>query len=70
MSVNVSVGYTPQTIDIFVCCRHVGNVIPTSRRHSVMSANFLAVSVVSVTIIPDTLSSYMYIGISTVLVPS
>ena len=41
MSANVSVGYTPQTTDIFVCRRHVGNVVPTRRRHSVMSANFL-----------------------------
>ena len=63
----VSVGYTPQTTDIFVCRRHVGNVVPTRRQHSVMSANFLAVGVVSETFIPDTLS-YMYIGISTVLV--
>ncbi len=30
----------------FVCCRHVGNVVPTYRRHSVMSANFSAVGVV------------------------
>ena len=67
MSENVSVGYTPQTTDIFVCRRHVGNVVLTRRRHSVMSANFLAVGVVSETFISDTLS-YMYIGISKVLV--
>ena len=63
MSANVSVGYTPQTTDIFVCRRHVGNVVPTRRRHSVMSANFLAVGVVSVRPIADT-HSYMYVGIS------
>ena len=45
MSANVSVGYTPQTTDIFVCRRHVGNVVLTRRRHSVMSAIFLAVGV-------------------------
>jgi len=67
MSANVSVGYTPQTTDIFVCCRRVGYVVPTRRRHSVMSANFLAVGVVLETFIPDTLS-YMYVGISRVLV--
>ena len=68
MLANVSVGYTPQIMtDIFVCRRHVGNVVPTRRRHSLMSANFSAVGIVSVTIIPDTLS-YMYIGISKVLV--
>jgi hypothetical protein len=33
---------------IFFCCRHVNNVGPTLRRHSVMSANFLAVGVVYV----------------------
>jgi hypothetical protein len=52
MSANLSVGYTPQTTDIFVCRRHVGNVVPTRRRHSVISANFSAVSIVSVTFIP------------------
>ncbi len=67
MSANVSVGYTPQTTDIFVCRRHVGNVVPTRRQHSVMSANFLAVGVVSVSPVTDTLS-YMYVGISRVLV--
>jgi hypothetical protein len=63
MSANVSVGYTPRTTDIFVCRRHVGNVVPTRRRHSVMSANFSAVSVVSVRPVDDT-HSYMYVGIS------
>jgi hypothetical protein len=63
MSANVSVGYTPQTTDIFVCCRHVGNVVPTPRRHSAMSANFSAVGVVSVRPIADT-HSYMDVGIS------
>jgi len=68
MLANVSVGYTPQIMtDIFVCRRHVGNVVPTRWQHSVISANFLAVSVVSETFIPDTLS-YMYVGISRVLV--
>jgi hypothetical protein len=63
MWANVSVGYTPQTTDIFVCRRLVGNIIPTRRRHSVMSANFLAVGVVSVRPVADT-HSYMYVGIS------
>jgi len=63
MSANVSVGYTPQTTEIFVCRRHVGNVVPTRRRHSVMSAIFLAVGVVLVSPIADT-HSYMYVGIS------
>ena len=63
MSANVSVGYTPRTTDIFVCRRHVGNVIPTRWRHSVMSANFSAVGVVSVRPVADT-HSYMYVGIS------
>ncbi len=67
MLANVSVGYTPQTTDIFVCRRHVGNVVPTRRRHSVMSAIFLAVGVVSARPVANTLS-YMYIGISRVLV--
>jgi hypothetical protein len=62
MLANVSVGYTPQTTDIFVCRRHVGNVVPTRRRHS-MSANSSAVGVVSVRPIADT-HSYMYVGIS------
>jgi hypothetical protein len=64
MSANVSVGYTPQTTDIFVCRRHVGNVVPTRRRHSVMSAIFLAVGVVWVRPVADT-HSYMNVGIST-----
>jgi hypothetical protein len=63
MSANVSVGCTRQTTDIFVCRRHVGNVVPTCRRHSVMSAIFLAVGVVSVRPIVDT-HTYMYVGIS------
>jgi hypothetical protein len=58
MSANVSVSYTPQTTDIFVCCRRVGNVVPTRRQHSVMSAG-----VVSVRPIADT-HSYMFVGIS------
>jgi hypothetical protein len=52
MSANVSVGYPPQMTDIFVCRRHVGNVVPTRRQHSDMSANFSAVGVVSVTSFP------------------
>ena len=64
MSANVSVGYTPQTTDIFVCRRHVGNVVPTRRQHSVMSANFSAVGVMLVRPVADT-HSYMYVGIST-----
>ena len=64
MLTNVSVGYTPQTTYIFVCHRHVGNVVPTRRQHSVMSANFLAVRVMSVKPVADT-HSYVYIGIST-----
>jgi hypothetical protein len=64
MSANVSVGYTPQTTDIFVCCRHVGYVVPTRRRHSVMSANFSAVGVVSVRPIANT-HSYIYVRIGT-----
>ena len=54
MSANVSVGYTPQTTDIFVCRRHVGNVVPTRQQYSVMSAIFFAVGVVSVRPIADT----------------
>jgi hypothetical protein len=64
MSGFVSVGYTPQMTDIFDCRRHVGNVGPTRRRHSVMSANFLAVGVVPVRPVADT-HSHMYVGIST-----
>jgi hypothetical protein len=48
----VSVGSTTQMIDIFVCCRHVANVGLTRRQHSVMSANILAVSVVSGNLLP------------------
>ena len=64
MSANVSVGYTLQTTDIFVCRQHVGNVAPTRRQHSLMSANFSAVSVVSVRPVADR-HSYMYVGIGT-----
>jgi hypothetical protein len=64
MSGFVSVGSTTQTTDIFVCCQHVPNVSPTCRRHSVMSANILNVSVVSGNFVTDTIS-YMYAGIST-----
>ena len=53
-----------QMTDILVCCRHVVNVDPTGRRHSVMSAIFLAVCVMSGNCIPDTLS-YMQVGIIT-----
>jgi hypothetical protein len=67
MSANVSVGYTPQTTDIFVCRRHVGNVVPTRRRHSLVPLIFLAVGVVSARPAADTLSC-VYIGISRVLV--
>jgi predicted RNA-binding protein (virulence factor B family) len=63
MLANVSVGCTHQTTDIFVYHRHVGNVVPTRRRHSVMWANFSAVGVVSVRPIADT-HSYMHVGIS------
>ena len=34
----MSVSYTPQTTHICVCCRHVDNVGPTCRWHSVKSA--------------------------------
>ena len=64
MSAYVSVGYTPQMTDICVCHRHVVNVGPTRWWHSDMSANFSAVGVVLVNIVPNTLS-YMYVGIST-----
>ncbi len=56
MSGFVSVGSTTQTTDIFVCCLHVVNVDPTRRQHSVMSANILAVSVVSGNFVADTFS--------------
>jgi len=48
----------------FVCRRHVDNVIPTCRQHSVMSAIFLAVGVMSVRPVTDT-HSCMAVGIST-----
>jgi hypothetical protein len=64
MSANVSVDYTPQTTDIFGCRRHVGNAVPTRRQHSLLSANFLAVGVVSVRPVSGT-HSYMYVEIST-----
>ena len=64
MLANVSVSYTTQTTDIFLCCRHVRNAVPTRWRHSDMSANFSAVRVVSVRPVADT-HSYMYVGIST-----
>jgi hypothetical protein len=64
MLANVSVGSTPQTTDIFVCRRHVKNVVPTRWRHSLMSANFSAVGVVSVRPVADT-HSCMYVRIST-----
>ena len=64
MSGFVSVGSTPQMTDIFVCRRHVRNVVLTRRQHSVMSANFWAVGVVSVRPVADT-HSYIYVGIST-----
>ncbi len=51
----VSVGYTPQTTDICVCRRHVNNVGPTGRRHSVKSAYFFADKIVSGNRIPDTI---------------
>ena len=54
MSAFVSVGYTPQMTDICVCHRHVDNVGPTRRQHSVMSAIFSAVSAVSVRPVTDT----------------
>ena len=65
MLANVSVGYTPQMTDIFVCCRHVGNVVPTRRQHSVMSAIFLAVGIVLVRPPVADTHSYMFVGIST-----
>ncbi len=61
MSGFVSVGYTPQTTDICVCRRHVDNVGPTGRRHSVKSAHFFADKIVSGNSIPDTiLYVFMY----------
>ena len=47
----------------FVCRRHVKNVIPTRRRHSLMSANFLSVGVVSLRPVAD-IHSYMNVGFS------
>jgi hypothetical protein len=55
MSGFVSVGFTTQTTDIFVCCQHVVNVGPARWRHSVMSANILAVSVVLGNFVADTI---------------
>ena len=51
----VSVGYPPQRTDICVCHRHVNNVGPTHRRHSVRLAYFFADKVMSGNHIPDTL---------------
>jgi hypothetical protein len=64
MSGFVSVGSTPQTTDICVCRRHVENVVPTRRRHFLVSANFSGVGVVSVRPVTDT-HSCIGIGIST-----
>ena len=66
MSAYVSVGYTPQTTDICVCCQHVMNVGPARRCHYLMPANFAAVGVVSVIFIHNTLS-YMHVGISKIM---
>ena len=63
MSGFVSVGSTPQTTAIFVCHPHVKNVVLTRRRHSLMSANFSSVGVVSVRPVADT-HSCMNVGIS------
>jgi len=52
----VTVDSTTQTTDIFVCCRHVANVGLTRWQHSVMSANILAVSVVSGNFVADIFS--------------
>ncbi len=60
----VSVGYTSQTTDICVCRRHVNNVGPARRQHSLKSALLFANKVVLGNCIPDTLS-YMFVGIST-----
>ena len=60
----LSVGFTSQMPDNCVCLRHVVNVGPTRWRHSVVSVKFLAVGVVSVRLVADTLS-YMFVGIST-----
>jgi hypothetical protein len=45
MLANVSVGYTPQTTDIFVCCQHVGNVVPKMATFCYVG-QFFAVAVV------------------------
>ena len=58
---------TPLKRQTFLSVADVGNVIPIRWRHSVMSAIILAVDVVSARPVADTLS-YMYIGISRVLV--
>jgi hypothetical protein len=64
MSGFVSVGYTPQTTDICVCCRHVKNVGLTRRQHSVMSAFVFADKVMLGENVADTVS-YKDVGIST-----
>ncbi len=64
MSGFVSVGYTPKTTDICVCCQHVKNVGLTRWQHSVMSAFFFADKVVSGETVADTVS-YKDVGIST-----
>jgi hypothetical protein len=56
MSGFVSVGYTPQMTEICVCCQHGANVALTRWQHSVMSANILAVCVVSGNFVADTIS--------------
>jgi hypothetical protein len=56
MSGFVSVGSTPQRTDIFVCRRHVENVVPTRWQHSLMSVIFLAVGVVSARPVANTYS--------------
>jgi hypothetical protein len=65
MSGFVSVGYTPQTTDICFCRRHVDNVGPTGRQHSVKSAYFFANKIVSGNRIPNTIF-YVYVGIGTI----
>ena len=64
MSGFVSVSYAPQTTDICVCGKHVDNAGPTRRRHSVKSAFFLPVGVMSVRPVADT-QSCMHVEIST-----
>ena len=64
MSGFVSVGFTPQTTDICVCCQHVDNTGPTRQQHSLKSAFFFADKVMSGNRIPDTLS-YVFVGIRT-----